>query len=378
VERQGLHWRLLPDTPATRARWHAFVAHHPHGSLLQSWEWGEVRARQRWQPFRLAVEDGEERLRAAASVLCRQLPAPLGGCLLYLPQGPVLDYGDAAALDAVTAGLRALGRRLGAIAVKIDPHVAPANPALHRALLGRGYRVGHRRGRFEGTQPRHRVVVPLPADGDAERLLASFHPKTRYNIRLAERRGVVVTRHGRERLADFHRLLQVTCARDGFAERALPYFEQVWDGLAPAGLIHLFFAAHAGTDLAAGILTTYGHEAVYAWGASANERRNLMAPYAVQWAMMRFALARGCRRYDMTGVPAALREDAPGYGLYRFKRGFHDQVTVLQGEYDLPLRPLPYEIWLRAEPLWWRSQVVAGRLLRRLRRTADGQAAALG
>ncbi|HVB08948.1 MAG TPA: peptidoglycan bridge formation glycyltransferase FemA/FemB family protein [Bacillota bacterium] len=355
----GLRWRLVTD-PGERGRWNAFVGAADSGNLLQSWEWGEIRARQHWQPYRVAVEDRQGNLRAAASALARR--APLLGTLLYLPGGPVLDYSDGAALDAATRALRELGRRLGTVSVKIDPHVAPASQRLHRVLFMRGYRIGHRRGRFEGTQPRYRVVVPLPASGDADALLASFHSKTRYNIRLAERRGVTVARVGRERLADFHRMLEVTCARDGFKERNSRYFEQVWDGLDGAGMVFLFFAQHEGDDLACAILTVIGHEAVYAWGASENLKRNLMAPYAVQWAMMRFALERGCTRYDMTGVPKDLREGVPGYGLYRFKRGFHDEVTVLQGEYDLPLRPLRYRLWLRAEPLWWRTQVAISRL----------------
>lgn len=352
---QGLRWRLVTD-PAERSRWDAFVGAHPAGNLLQSWEWGEIRARQRWRPHRLAVEDADGELRGAASVLERRLPAG-GGSLLYLPEGPVIDFGDPRALDAVTQGLRRLGARRRAISAKIDPHVSPPDPRLDRALRLRGYRIGHRRGRFEGTQPRHRVVVPLPPGGDAEALLASFHAKTRYNIRLAERRGVTVARVGRQRLADFHRMLEVTCARDGFKERELRYFAEIWDGLAPYGMIHLFFARHEGDDLAAAILTVTGREAVYGWGASANLKRNLMAPYAVQWAMMRFAMSQGCTRYDMTGVPRDLREGAAGYGLYRFKRGFHDEVTTLQGEYDLPLRPLPYAMWRWTEPRWWRLQV---------------------
>ncbi len=351
---RGPRWRVVTD-PAERGRWDAFVGAHPAGNLLQSWEWGEIRARQRWRPHRLALEDAAGHLCGAASVLERRLPA--GGCLLYLPEGPVIDFEDGRALDAVTRGLRRLGAQRGAISAKIDPHVTPPSPRLHRALRLRGYRIGHRRGRFEGTQPRHRVIVPLPAGGDAEALLASFHSKTRYNIRLAERRGVTVQPAGRERLADFHRMLEVTCARDGFRERELRYFEQIWDGLAPHGMIHLFFARHEGDDLAAAILTVTGREAVYGWGASSNAKRNLMAPYAVQWAMMRFAMAQGCTRYDMTGVPRDMREDAPGYGLWRFKRGFHDEVTTLQGEYDLVLRPLPYAMWRWAEPRWWRLQV---------------------
>lgn len=340
-----------------------FVAAHPCGNVLQSWAWGDLRTRQRWQPIRLLATDATGRPCGAASVLCRELP--VGGSILYLPRGPVLDFLDDRVLDAMISALRRCGERQRAVLCKIDPYVTPPNGRIARALWARGFVVGHRRGHFEGMQPRFNVIVPLA--GGEEAVLGRFHSKTRYNIRLAGKRGVTVHRGGRDDLATFYRLLMVTCARNGFAERQLPYFEQVWDALAPGGQIELYVATHDGRDLAAAILFVNGDKAVYAYGASADERREVMAPYALQWTMIRRALELRCSSYDMTGVPRHLAEGEPGYGLYRFKRGFWPEVSEFTGEMDLPLQPALYRVWNVVEPAYWGSQVWMKRALRTLR-----------
>jgi len=346
-----------------RAVYEAFVSGHPAGSVLQSWVWGEMRARQHWRPTRLLARDRSGRVCGAASILCRDLP--VGGTILYLPRGPVLDFHDHRVLDAMVGALRRCGDRRHAVLCKIDPYVSPPDPRVARALALRGFVVGHRRGRFEGMQPRFNVIVPL--EGGEEAVLARLHSKTRYNVRLAAKRGVEVRRGGRADLAAFWRLLLITCARNGFSERQLPYFEQVWDALAPEGHIELYFAALGGRDLAAAILFLYGDKAVYAYGASSDEHRDLMAPYALQWAMIRRAIAGGCRSYDMTGVPAHRVEGEPGYGLYRFKRGFWPEVSEFLGERDLPLQPTLYRVWNVVEPAYWGGHVWVKRAMRTLR-----------
>lgn len=345
-----------------RAIYESFVSTHPGGSILQSWTWGELRARQRWRPIRLLARDGGGRVCGAASVLCRDLP--VGGTILYLPRGPVLDFDDDLTLEAMVGALRRLGHRQRAVLCKIDPYVTPPDARVARALGRRGFVVGHRRGHFEGMQPRFNVIVPLL--GGQEAVLARLHHKTRYNIRLAAKRGVEVRQGGRADLATFWRLLMITCARNGFAERQLSYFTEVWDALAPEGRIEVHLASLDGQDLAAAILFLYGGKAVYAYGASADQQREVMAPYALQWAMIRRALEAGCTSYDMTGVPARRLEGAPGYGLYRFKRGFWPEVSEFLGERDLPLQPALYRVWNVVEPAYWGGQVWMKHALRSL------------
>ncbi len=351
-----------------------FVSTHPAGNMLQSWAWGELRARQNWRPIRLLARDGRGRVCGAASVLCRDLP--VGGSILYLPRGPVLDFYDDRTLDAMTGALRRLGERHRAVLCKIDPYVTPPATGLARALAVRGFVVGHRRGHFQGMQPRFNVIVPL--EGGEEAVLARFHQKTRYNIRLAAKRGVEVHRGTRADLPAFHRLLMITCARNGFSERALSYFEQLWDALAEGGHIELYQARLGSRLLAAAVLFLYGHKAVYAYGASGNEDREVMAPYALQWAMIRHAVASGCRSYDMTGVPARRSDGAPGYGLWRFKRGFWPEVSEFLGERDLPLQPSLYRVWNLVEPAYWGGQVWMRRTMRTLRQERPRRAAERG
>ncbi len=375
--------RCLPDeAPATtpvrvreaaaqdREQYDRFVAYHPTGSVLQSWEWGTLKERQHWRAVRLLARDGLGRLCGAASVLWR--PLPVGGAILYLPRGPVLNFHDSRLLDAMTSALRRLGERQHAVLCKIDPYISPPDPLLVRALKVRGFVTGHRRGHFEGMQPRFNVVVPLT--GGADTVLSHCHAKTRYNIRLATRRGVQVRRGRREDLASFHHLLMITCARNGFAERSLCYFTDVWDALAPTGHMELYLASAAEHDLAAGILFLFGNKAVYAYGASGNEHREHMAPYALQWVMIQRALERGCTSYDMTGVPRRLQENEPGYGLYRFKRGFWSEVSEFVGEMDLPLHPARYRLWNVVEPAYWGGQVWMRRAIRSLRANRPGGA----
>ena len=345
--------RVVMLGPAGAGMFDAFMAGHPQGGVLQSWQWGELRRHQHWEPFRLLALDADGVPCGGASVLCR--PLPIGGSLLYVARGPVLDYRDGRTLDALVSALRRLGVACRAVLCKIDPPVAPPDPLIARALRSRGFTVGHRRGRFGGMQPLRNVIVPL--DGGADAVLARCHAKTRYNIRLAARREVTVRQGRREDLPAFHRLLMITCDRNGFAERSLPYFQQVWDALARAGMIELHLAEFQGEPLAAGILFALGRHAIYAYGASADTHREVMAPYAVQWSMMRSACARGCLRYDMTGVPLKLEEGEPAYGLYRFKRGFWPEITEFLGEMDLPLQPALYRLWQVAEPAWWGGQV---------------------
>ena len=355
--------RVIEVGQTERQAFDAFVGAHPAGSILQSWTWGDLRAHQHWEGHRLLAVDAAGNPCGAALALCRQLP--IGGSLLYVARGPVLNYHDGRVLDAMVAALRRLGARCHAVLCKIDPPVTPPDPVVGRALRARGFIVGHRRGRFGGIQPRRNVIVPL--EGGAEAVLARCHAKTRYNIRLAARRGVTVRAGARADLPTFHRLLMATCARNGFAERTLPYFLQVWDHLAQNDMVELHLAELGGEAVAAGMLFRFGRHAVYAYGASGDSHRDAMAPYAVQWSMIQRACASGCLRYDMTGVPVKLEEGEPAYGLYRFKRGFWPEIAEYQGEMDLPLQPSLYRLWRLAEPAWWGGQVWVRQRLRTVR-----------
>jgi lipid II:glycine glycyltransferase (peptidoglycan interpeptide bridge formation enzyme) len=334
-------------TSADSARWSDFVAASPAGDVLQCMEWGELKSRTGWRPFTVAVIE-QEAIVAGATVLCRR--APLGRSLLYCPRGPVVDLlANTAACEALIQALRELAREQRALAIKIDPPVAAAKAG--DALRTLGFRrapvaeVG-----FGGTQPR--AVMKLSPLGDDDALLARFKPKTRYNLRLAERKGVEVTGETtRDDLRAFHRVLLETGERDGFHVRGLDYYEALWDCLIERGLGRLFLARHEGQVLAGAIDFRLGHQCWYVYGASSNARRNLMPNHLLQWRMIQWARDNGCTVYDFRGVPL----DRPGVedlgGLVRFKAGFAADYVEYVGEWDLPLSALWYGAFNLLEPL---------------------------
>jgi lipid II:glycine glycyltransferase (peptidoglycan interpeptide bridge formation enzyme) len=334
-----------------RAGFDAYVAASPNGDLLQSWEWGEIKQRSGWTPVRYVAED-RGRIVAALSVL-RRRPVSLGPPLLYAPRGPVFD--DARALDALLERVR---RDAGAaFLLKCDPTIE-AGSAAAAALQRAGFRPGRS---LVSVQPPAVMVLDLAPAEDA--LLAAFKPKWRYNVRLAERRGVEVARVGREALPTFHRLLVETGRRDGFVVRPLHYFETQWDVLAGRGMLAMWLAIHAGRPIAGAVCFVFGSRVTYMYGASSNAERSVMPNHLVQWTIIRWARARGAAAYDLRGVSRLLDGrpvDAATAGLNRFKEGFGARYVEYVGDLDLPLRPIVWRAWMAAAP-------VAMEMYRRLR-----------
>lgn len=187
------------------------------------------------------------------------------------------------------------------------------------------------------------IVVALDDDDDA--LLARMKPKTRYNIRLAERHGVNVELASVDWLPEFYALYKVTAERNRFAVHSYEHFAAMFGTprTGPGAPSLAFLLAHHDDDILAGaIIALSGDRATYLFGASANEKRHMMAPYAVQWAAMRIARATGCTTYDLYGVAPSADEDHPWTGIRRFKSGFGGRLIHRAGSWDFPLNPDAY------------------------------------
>ena len=335
--------------PERRADFDAFVAAAYRPDFLQSWAWGQVKAGTGWRPHRLLVPGDAGRPLAACSLLERTVPGV--GPLLYAPRGPIVDWGDAPAVRRALDTVAAFARDRRAVVLKLDPAVPVGSGGCAGALVDSGFRLQETGASFEGVQPRFVMHLPLAARDEAT-LLAGMHPKTRYNIRLAERRGVRVRAGGAGDLPAFYRLLRETAARDGFLVRGPGYFEALYRELVAAGMGWLLMGeAPDGDLLAAALVFRMGATAWYLYGASSSRRRELMPAYAVQWEAIRRARGGGCALYDFRGVSGDLREENPLYGLYRFKRGFGAELVEYVGEWDLVLRPVRYALMRHGLPL---------------------------
>jgi peptidoglycan pentaglycine glycine transferase (the first glycine) len=318
-----------------RAEWNAFVSQSRFGHVLQSWEWGELKARGGWKPLRLALHQNGAIL-AAAQVLVRSLPYGVAR-LAYVPRGPALDYGNVELLDEMLHALHMLAGEQGVMSLKVEPDVTQPSE-LPGILESRGLRPG------SPVQMRSTIWVDLTAS--EEEMLARQKQKTRYNIRLAAKKGVVVRRAAPEEIRHWYAMYSTTAERDTFTIHSRQYYEDVMAVLGPGGLATLLLAEHQGDLLAGIIVFGFGHTAQYMYGASTNQKRNLMAPYLLQWEGMRWAKSRGATVYDMWGIPDVLSEDESLWGVYRHKRGYGGDIVKYIGAFDLVrsrLRHLAFE-----------------------------------
>ena len=310
--------------------------------LLQTPGWGEFKSRFGWQTH--VVETAACR----AQVLIRKIA--LGFSVAYLPKGPVgHDW------HTLLPKLDALCRQRKAVFLQVEPDCfEPIPPELDLSRSSGFIKESH------PIQPRRTILIDLQPD--EETLLAAMKQKTRYNIRLAEKKGVVVRQS--QDLEAFYELTQTTGTRDGFAVHSSAYYKTVFDIFSPNDQCFLLEAVHEGKVLAALMLFVLEERAWYFYGASDDESRNLMPTYLLQWEAMRLAKAKGALSYDLWGVPDedeevlernfTARSDGL-WGVYRFKRGFGGEVRRTAPAFIKVYKPLLYRIYQ-----WMRSRGKAG------------------
>jgi peptidoglycan pentaglycine glycine transferase (the first glycine) len=338
VLRQGA--KPVNSQPDSR-EWDQFAIEHSHGHIFQTSGWGALKSAFGWSGERVAVRTGDE-IVAGAQVLFRRLPMSLG-TLAYVPKGPLVDYGDEDTCRRLFEAIRQLCRSRHAFMCKIEPDL-PASAALSTRLARHGFHPSR-----QTVQPPRTILIDISVDEG--QILERMKSKTRYNIRLSGRKGVQVHEGSRQDLDAFNQLMAITGRRDSFGVRSPEYYERAYDifGQTEAGL---FVATFEGQPLAGLLALACGHKAWYIAGASGNEHRDKMPTYAVQWAAIRWAKARGCTTYDLCGVPdededvleAHFAERHDGlWGVYRFKRGFGGRVVRYAGAFDCAYN----------KPLYW-------------------------
>lgn len=387
--------------PISAAEHLAFVRAQRSVSFLQTPAWGRVKTE--WRSESVGWYDGP-RLVGAGLVLHRPVPRLQRYTLAYLPEGPVIDWtGDIAVwLDPLAAYLKARG----AFAIRLGPPVRtdvwsadqvkegiadastrrltdvnahwtdPVGAGVTGRLRDAGWLPQSPEDGFGVGHPQFKYELPL-AGRTEDDLLKGMNQLWRRNIRKAAKEGVEVTvrrvtgeqvtdgrdtgGHGPARrgmagrdadgqglsgedLHAFHDLYVHTAERDHFTPRPLRYFETMFAvlGAEDPERVGLYLARHRGDLVAATVMVRVGTHAVYAYGASSTEKREVRGSNACQWAMIRDALAAGCDVYDLRGITPTLDADDPHVGLVQFKVGTGGQAVRYVGEWDLPLRPLVY------------------------------------
>ncbi|MDQ3045170.1 MAG: aminoacyltransferase [Chloroflexota bacterium] len=303
------------------------------GHLLQSWRWGEFKRLYGWRVERIGVYG--ESAGAQAQVLYKHRgPLSIG----YVPRGPAI-MGDKPLLwPKLVGAVDASAARHRALTTIIEP-----NDDIRRIVENQTLRLA---GGPSHIQPARTVKIPLLDD---QALLDQMHQKTRYSVRLAQRRGVDV-REGtvsEDSVAAFFSLLEDTAQRNDFAIHSKSYYTDFLRVFEDQALLLL---AYVGEELAAGLITArFGEEAIYMYGGSSTEHRAHGAAFLLQFEAMRWARDRGCKRYDLWGIPQDVppRSEADGprvaatrgddwRGLYKFKVGFGGEII----NYNPPVQRL--------------------------------------
>jgi lipid II:glycine glycyltransferase (peptidoglycan interpeptide bridge formation enzyme) len=305
---------------------------YPNAHLLQLPEWAEFKSHFGWQSHIFSS------LTARAQVLFRSLPA--GYSIAYLPKGPLGTN-----WSSLWPQIDQECRKRKTVFLQGEPDlILPLSDEV-KAQFPQGFI------REEHTlQPRRTVSISLEAT--EEGLLAAMKQKTRYNIRLAAKKGLIVKPTANVR--GFYEMMLTTGNRDGFAIHNLDYYQKVFDIFAPSGKCVLLAAFFEETPLAYLMLFLSGSRSWYFYGASDNSQRNLMPTYLLQWEAMRWAKAHGAVEYDLWGIPDAEESELEAnfadrsdglWGVYRFKRGFGGQIVRNSPAFVKIYKPLLYKLY---------------------------------
>lgn len=311
-----------------------YIKNHPKGHFCQSELWGRVKSD--WERAMIVARDDEGNIRGTISFVMKKTPL-LPYRLIYAPRGPVCDTGDADAVTALMEGTKQLAKRKKGYIIMLDPDVPAADRRFCELLEASGFERS-KSDNFDGGQPNFVFRLDIK-NRTKEEIFENFSSKTKYNIRLAGRKGVVV-RVGADNghdLEEFVRLMKITGERDGFSTRSIVYFRRLLSGL--GGCARLYVAELDGKIIAGTIAIQYGNKTWYLYGVSDNESRNVMPNHLLQWEMIGWAVDSGSEIFDFRGVSGDLSPENPLYGLYRFKKGFGGEFTEFCGEFSLVTRP---------------------------------------
>ena len=327
-----------------KKKYKEFLEKHDRCNFQQSLEWGNVKTA--WKKEVILAEDEKKNIIGSLCVMIRKIP--IFGNIMYSSRGPVCDIHDEKVMEQLVEGAKELAKKYKAFVLRIEPDILKEDQEFREIATKLGFKIKDDAKDFKDEiQPRFVFRLDIK-DKTEDEVFAAFHQKTRYNIRLAKKKGVVIKEGKKEDLKDFHRIMVETGKRDNFIIRSLEYFEKMYDELAPNHM-KLLMAYYEDKPISGIIPIMYGKNTWYLYGASSNEHRNLMPNYLLQWEMIREAISNGHEMYDFRGVSGVVDESHPQYGLYRFKKGFGATFTEFIGEVYIPYKPLVYKMYKFSE-----------------------------
>lgn len=371
------------------SNWNTIISKLPNPHFLQTYEWGQAKAKYGWEPIYVVwtadqfIVTNDQLLitnnyLAAALILKRQIirngfAARLS--VLYSPKGPLLDWVNESLRNRVLNDLQSFAKKQGAIFLKMDPDVVlgtgvPDSEGDVPESNGQAVMSELKRGGWEyaSDQIQFKNSVLIDLHPTEEELLASMKPKTRYNVRLAGKKGVALRVGTKDDLLMLYKMYAETSLRDGFVIRDEGYYKTVWELFMRSNVDTLegsqvqtfqpsnfptcepLIAEVDGEPAAAIFVFYFAGRAYYVYGMSRSVHREKMPTYLLQWEAMKRAKAKGCTVYDLWGAPEVFDESDSMWGVYRFKEGLGGKVVRTLGAWDFAPSPLWYKMYSEVIP----------------------------
>ena len=338
--------------------WNQYLTEFPDSHILQTLQWAEAKKQNGWSPLFFWSGTSRHNLDALAMVLRKHVNfLGMKFTVLYAPKGPSLDWTNKKIVAETLDFLQALCRKQKAILLKIDPDVLlgtgipgseeeqrnPTGLDLQLELKQRGWH-------FSQDQIQYRNTVLVDLCQSEDELLAAMKQKTRYNIRLAARKGITIRQGNNSELPALYKMYAQTAVRDDFVIRHEDYYLNTWTAFLDAGMAKILVAEIEGQPIAALILFHFNGTSRYMYGMSTEQSRDLMPNHLLQWEAMRLSKQMGCHTYDMWGAPDVFDETDAMWGVYRFKQGFNGTTAHHLGAWDYSPRPLLYKAYMQTLP----------------------------
>ncbi len=314
-------------------QWTEFVSSQEDCHVLQLPAWGKLKEDFGWKADHFIYQS------AGAQILFK--PLPLGLNMAYIPKGPVgeipADFWEK---------IKDFCKSKKSIFVRVEADEW-LNSAEISALIGIS-KPG------KSVQPLNSIMIDISKSPDE--ILATMKQKTRYNVRLAKKKEIVVKKSKDVQL--FYQLMLQTGDRDEFGVHAYDYYQKAYDLFKAEDKVDLLIAEFEGKPLAGLMMFYHGKRAWYFYGASSNEERNRMPTYLLQYEAMMLAKKHGCLVYDLWGIPDESEEELENnfehrsdglWGVYRFKRGFGGDHKRSYEPRDIVIAPFLYKIFRQIE-----------------------------
>ena len=312
-----------------------FLQTNKKSHFLQSPEWANVKSN--WKHEIIVIKENNE-IKGTMSILLRKIPL-FNRYIMYAPRGFVCDEHDKDTLEKLTKKAKEIAKKYHAFIFIFDPDISVKDEKFKKIAKELGYKSKKDiKSINQVIQPKFVFRLDL-SNKTEEDLLKSFNQKTRYNIRLAIKKGVT-TRIGT--IADiktFYKIMKETGSRDNFFIRPIEYFENIYASMGEEH-VRIIIAEYNGIPIAVAMPILYGNKVWYLYGGSSNEYRNLMPNYLLQFEMMKWGIENKCDLYDFRGVSGYKNENDSQYGVYKFKKGFNPEFIEFVDELYMVFNPI--------------------------------------